>query len=156
MAYKTLTTPITYTAKLSFMVNEDDTKRQGVSSLLNNIGLGVGTGSEYNLEKILELSKSLFIIQEVLFTRAKVGGKEDFIGNHLIEKLELEKNWKKKAPALVGFRFQHDSIPAFSRNERRVLKALYNKLASETGNQLLKNTYSQNSGYYAPNRYHPE
>ena len=146
MVYKTATTPPTYSATLSFMVNEDDTKRPGVSSLLNDIGLGLGGGSEYNLDKILELSKSLFIIQKVLFEKCAIKGNDDFIGNHLIEQLELEKRWKRKSPSLVGFRFEHDSLTTFSRSERRVMKVLYNKLVSIKGDGLLKNNYQQNSG----------
>ena len=60
--------PVTYTAELTFMVNEDSGGSSGgAAAILGQFGFGGGAGSEYNLDKIIQLSKSRRIAENVLF-----------------------------------------------------------------------------------------
>ena len=126
--YDAIKTPAKYKATLTFMLNEESgSSIGGMASILGQFGLG-GGGSEYNLEKIMHLSKSRKIIQTVLFDKAKIGNKEDWIANHIIKEYNYHKNWDEDTTGLKGFYFQHDSIPAFNRVERKVLLTLYKKI----------------------------
>ncbi|MEL6276275.1 MAG: Wzz/FepE/Etk N-terminal domain-containing protein, partial [Bacteroidota bacterium] len=82
--YRAWTTPLTYTAELTFMVNEDDgANAGGVGAILGQFGLGGGATSEYNLDKILALSRSRRIIREVLFDSVEINSEADLIANHI-------------------------------------------------------------------------
>ncbi|MCB0704408.1 MAG: hypothetical protein KDC34_03825 [Saprospiraceae bacterium] len=143
--YKALSAPDKYTAQLTFMVNDESSKTTGYSNFLTNLGLGVGASSEYNLDKILELSKSNLIIQRVLFKWDTIRGQEDYLANHMIREFDLHEKWK--GGWLEGLVFEHDSVAIFSRKEKAVLKSLYLQVVG-TPNQpgCLRSSYSETSG----------
>jgi len=74
-----------YTATITFNVDEDEGGgNSGLTGILGQFGLGSVKPSRYNLDKILALSKSRRVIQESLFSKVIVNGKEDYLANHLL------------------------------------------------------------------------
>ncbi|MCB0623877.1 MAG: hypothetical protein KDC43_08215 [Saprospiraceae bacterium] len=143
-----MTTPM-YSAKLTFMVNENGTKRQGLSGILGEFGLGMSAGTEYNLDKILDLSRSMLIVRKALFQKVEIEQDTDFLANHFIHILDLHQTWKRKSPELAGYLFTHDSLPVFNRKDRRVLKLLYSRLAGNPAQRVpgvIGSSYSSTSG----------
>lgn len=143
--YSAISTVPQYRARLTFMVNEDNTKTSGYSNVLANLGFSAMGGSDYNLDKILELSKSNLIVQRVLFHWDTIAGEEDYLANHMIRTFGYDKRWEGKW--LDGTSFQHDSIPAFSRKERYAMKVLYNDMRGTEGKVgYMRSHYSESSG----------
>lgn len=128
--YQAFKTPITYTASLSFMLNENEggVGLGGAAAILGSI---IGDEASYSLDKILELSKSNRIINESLLGVGVVNGKVDFFANHLIELYNLkETDWQNDTSLNKGFRFTHNEIEKFSRREASALKSITVKLVS--------------------------
>lgn len=122
-----LSTP-TYPAKLTFMVNEDEGQSGGaITGLLSGLGLG-GAKSEYNLAKIMELSRSRRIIGDALLEKVTIDSSNDFYANHLIKLYDLWEEWEDSEIGLQKFMFTHDSIPAFNLAENAALKATISKI----------------------------
>ena len=147
--YRHFNTPPTYPATVSFMVNEDEgNTMSGMASILGQFGFGRVGASRYNLDKILELSRSKHLIQKTLFESIEVNGKEDYIANHLIESYELDERWAKTIPELLDFKFTHDSIPIFNGHERKALKGTANLITGtpeDRDEALMANAYSEKS-----------
>lgn len=118
-------TPV-YSARVTFIVDEDEGgSASGLTGMLSQFGLGNVRPARYNLDKILELSRSRRVVEKTLLGKITIDGKEDFIANHILRIYELhskDANGKvKKDP----FRFTHDSLPAFTRNENEILLSVY-------------------------------
>lgn len=99
--------PIKYTAPMTFMVNDDqEGPSVGMGAVLGQFGLGGGGGggNGVNFNKLLEIAQSHKILTMVLEDTATIDGKHDFIGNHLIENLELREAWDESL-VYNGFRF---------------------------------------------------
>ncbi|HHH50131.1 MAG TPA: hypothetical protein ENK52_04050 [Saprospiraceae bacterium] len=133
MFYKAYKTPVTYPATLTFMVNEDEGGGLGgLGGLAASFGLG-GGGGEYNLEKILSLLKSRNIIQQALFEKIELNGKNDFFANHLIDEYEYHKKWeKRKDEKIKNFKFSQDDFKTFSRTENKALKQLHRLVVGDS------------------------
>jgi hypothetical protein len=147
--YQYLRTGPQYAGHLTFILNEDDTKSSGFSGLLGSLGIVGGGAGEYNLDKILDLSRTLLIVKRILLEQETINGIHDFIGNHLIQAYDYDKRWKRKMPNLVGLRFEHDSLPAFSREQLRILKILHKDLIGNPAQRqpgILRSSYSESSG----------
>lgn len=152
-----LTRP-TFPGVLTFMVNEEDSSGSNISGLLGQFGIGGST--EYNLDKILELSKSRRISQNILFDSISVNGKADMIANHTIDYLESEGEWGELSLLykllygddplpLKGFRFKQVDESTFGAIENKALKALHIKLAgTPDGGKIgiVTTDYSEDSG----------
>ncbi|NJK84156.1 MAG: hypothetical protein HC912_10520 [Saprospiraceae bacterium] len=142
-------TPPTYPAKTIFMVNEDEgSSTSGISSLLGQFGLGGGGKSgKFNLDKIIELSKSLKILQAALFKEIEINGKKDFYANHIIHYYEFHDKWKKDTTGLVGFYFTHNKFDDFTRVENSALKQVYEQVrGGENTEALLTTSYDDKTG----------
>jgi len=141
MGYNAHTTQPQYTAKLTFMLNEEG--GQGISTALSSLlGRFSGGTAKYNLEKILALSKARVIIEKVLFAKTNIDGKEDFIGNHFIEIYKInEENKKKNKPEVY---FENGNIDQFNENERFQLLNVYKLLVGPKG--ILSATINDKSG----------
>jgi transcriptional regulator CtsR len=128
MVYKAVSTPKQYQATMTFMVNsgEGGSGLAGAASILSS--LGVAGPENDNLEKILALSKSMRIVNEVLLTKATIDGHNDYIGNHIIKKYDFYGTSWKTSKELQGFVFKSANIDSFSLLERGALKALYSKV----------------------------
>jgi uncharacterized protein involved in exopolysaccharide biosynthesis len=148
LLYRALSTPVTYQAKLTFMVNEDEGGGLGgVSSVLGSLGLGRGRAGRYNLDKIVELARSRRIIQEVLLAPYQDSTIANSIGNAFIAEYKFDEQWAKTDPEMEGFRFTRDSVPAFDLRERKTLLALHGLLiGGEKKDGLVSATYDDQSG----------
>ncbi len=145
--YSAYHTPDQYSGKITFTINNKETS-SGVGSVLGQFGLG-GSSRENNLNKISEFSKSRKIIQQALFKKTEVDGKNDYYANHIIAIHKLDDLWKEKNPKLGGFRFKHDRFTEFSRLENKALLNTYSKVKGnkERGVEgLMEIVYSEETG----------
>jgi uncharacterized protein involved in exopolysaccharide biosynthesis len=125
--------------------------------MLGQFGLGGVGGSESNLDKIIQLSKTRRITQNALFIKQKLDNREDYLANHLINALESNGLWANKgllsflssedSLSLKGFRFNQDSIPIFSLRENKALKALHKVMVGKEmkGNRF-QSTFNEITG----------
>ena len=123
-AYQYYTYVPLYPASITFSVDEDEGgSASALTGILGQFGLGSVRPTRFNLDKIMALSKSRRVIQETLFAKVTVNGKEDFLANHLLREYKLnEADPKKKTKA---FLFTHDSLPIFTLEENQKLMELY-------------------------------
>lgn len=111
-----------YPAIVTFSVDEDEGgSSSGLSGMLSQFGLGGVRPARYNFDKILELSQSRRVVQDALFDKTTIDGKEDFLANHVIRIYDM-----KFFEDQESFYFSHDSIDGFDRRENEVLVTLYN------------------------------
>ncbi|MEZ4909340.1 MAG: hypothetical protein R2774_00600 [Saprospiraceae bacterium] len=147
-AYKAIKTEVTFTAPLTYVLNDGSGGGGGLSGILGSFGLG--NGGKVNLDRIVELSKSRNIIHKVLFTKIPLDtfqGKEDYIANHLIKLNELDKKWTTKTQDFTGFLFATDSINAFSKKELSALKMIYgNVVGSKKVRPIFTNGFNEDTG----------
>lgn len=143
MLYKAITTPITYTSALTFMVNENE-GGMGAGAAAGILGMLGGTGEKNNLDKILELSKSQRILNEALLTKVVIDGKNDFYINHIINIYDLPHTDWKKDPVLKegGIIFKTSNVDSFSRSELSALKGVYEKLIGSATTVAMYSTSS--------------
>lgn len=127
-------TPKTYPAKLTFMVEDDAGGAGGMlGGLLGSFGAGLNS-AQANLDRILSISKSSRIVNETMLKKTTVNGKTDFIGNHILEIYKFASHWKKvNRPELVDYRFLHEDISKFNKEDHLVLKHLYKHVMEEKG-----------------------
>lgn len=135
MVGKAWLAPVTYPAKLTFMVNEDEGGGGAVSGILGQFGLG-GGGGKYNMDKIVELARSRRIVSAALFQRMEWNGKNDFLANHLIDVYDYHDKWDDPESGLQGFYFQHDSIHGFGRVENTALLSIYGQVVGNPENNV--------------------
>lgn len=114
----------TYGATLTFALNEGEGGYSGASGFLGQFGLA-GSAGKVSLDKIKELSRSMRIVNQALFEKTTIAGKEDFLANHILLIYELNKKWSKNNPSFEQFRFTHDSFPSFTLEENSALKGIY-------------------------------
>lgn len=147
--YKAKMIPVTFTAPLTYTLNDGSGGGGALSGILGSFGLG--KGGKVNLDKIVELSKSRNIIQKVLFTSIPLDtfdGKKDFIANHLITLNEWDKKWTTKEKNWIGFRFANDSIATFSKDELSALKMVYGEVVGSGSkkNPIFSNGFNEDTG----------
>ncbi len=146
-AVKTKLKPTEYQASLTFMVEEDTGGGAGIGGILSQFGFG-GGGSEYNLQKILTLSKSMRIASEVILDTGVVDGKSDLYGNHIIDLYEFrkKKSWKKPENGLDGFYFGDKSRSQKAKN--LALKSVFGKVigGKKTKNPLYSSSVDEDTG----------
>ena len=111
LVYRAWSTPETYKARMTFMVNEDENSGLAGLSVLGQLGLGRGRAGRFNLDKIVELAKSRRIIQRVLLSPFPDSTSKDYIGNALIREYALDEQWAESNPEMEGFHFTRDSVP---------------------------------------------
>ena len=148
MLYRAFTTPIIYPAKLTFMLNEDDSGGMGpLGGIAASFGIGGMNKGEFNLEKMLALSKSRNIIQQVLFEKGEVDGKNAFYANHLIREYNLVNKWKNIEILEEFTGFTHQYLSKFSRIENKALKYIHSVIVgSDNKKSLLTSTITENTG----------
>jgi len=146
-AVKAKMKPVEYQASLTFMVDEDTGGGAGIGGILSQFGFG-GGGSEYNLQKILTLSKSMRITGEVILDTGMVDGKNDLYGNHIIDLYEFhdKKSWKKPENGLDGFYFGDKSRSPRAKNI--ALKSVFGKVigGKKTKNPLYSSSVDDDTG----------
>ena len=134
---KALLEDTTYTATLTFMVNEDEGGRAGgaIAGLLGQFGFSTGATGKYNLPKILELSRSRRIVQEALMERVNIDGQMDYLANHIIRLYEYHDQWED-IEDLQNFLFKADSVEIFKESENKALKSIYSQVVGDPDNKI--------------------
>ena len=128
MVYKAYKIPVTYSANLTFMINEDNgSSLGGLGNLAASFGFGGSTKGDYNLEKMISLLNSRNIIQQALFEKVNIEGIDDYYANHMIREYDMHKGWED-SDLLRGFYFTETEVDSFSRKENRVLKQLHRRV----------------------------
>lgn len=121
--------PTTYTARLSFMFNEE---QSNISSLafLGGLGdLGGGASGTSNVKRILELMDSRKIASLTLLRKSEINEEQDYLVNHYIDEMGMRDAWKEqKKEDLLDFRFEHDSIATFTRLENSIFNSIYGRI----------------------------
>jgi uncharacterized protein involved in exopolysaccharide biosynthesis len=142
--------PVTYSANLTYMINEDDGPSMGgLGSVLGQFSLGRGGGSEYNLDKVVILSGSRRIIHNVLLDSVVIGGTKDLVANHLIDVYNMNEQWVElEDERLIDFRFTSSDLATFDRTSRKVLIELFGRMVGNPteGIQGLMNSVYNDSG----------
>lgn len=157
MGYKAYKSKLEYNAQLTFMVNDDEGGGMmgSLGGLLGTFGLGGGGGGSYNLDKILELSKTRKIGEKVLFNKVNIDGNNDYLANHIINYKDTIGEWGAKPfynfwspeSKVKNFRFKADSIPAFSKIENSVLKSVHGiVVGGEKTPGILSSSYAEETG----------
>ncbi|MEL6669152.1 MAG: hypothetical protein AAFP08_09285, partial [Bacteroidota bacterium] len=124
-AWQAYKAPVTYKADLSFMINEDERSSTALNGVLGTLGLG-GSGSEYNLEKVIELSRSALIMNSVLLDSATINGKPDVLANHIKNIYELPQLWEENGSSnWAKVNFTGAPMDSLDRVSRKVLKYLH-------------------------------
>lgn len=148
--YKAYKTPVTYTAELTFMVNEDDgSSIGGLGSILGQFGLGGQSSSEYNLDKIIYLGLSKKIINAALLDSVYVANKNDLLANHIIKYYDLQATLWKKDSSLSNFSFQSDDLANFNAKALKAIRDLYIKttgVPSDRSNALIQLGFHDQTG----------
>ena len=147
-AYDAVTTEPIYPAKLTFMVDEDEGNAlAGMSSILGQIGLGGIRRGKYNLDKILEISKSRRVLQMALFAKANLKGKDDYLANHLIRSFDLHEEWMDDTTGMQDFLFMRSFTDSFSDPEFMGLKSMQGLLnGSESREGIYRTSYDEDTG----------
>lgn len=137
MGFWAYRSPAVYTAKVLFMIDDDQGSSftSSASALLGRFGFG--GGGKINQYKILEISKSQNLIFEALFKKDSLLGRYDYYANFIIDlyEIKLEDNI---------IHFSNDQIENFNVEERQLLKTIYQKLVNENG--LLVTDFNEDSG----------
>jgi uncharacterized protein involved in exopolysaccharide biosynthesis len=149
--YQHYQTPTTYPTELTFMVNEDEGNSvSSIGSILGQIGVGsAGKRSRYNLDKILQLSKTRKILGKAAFDSCVIDGKNDFIANHIISMYQLNEKWASKNPKFEGFRFRHSKLDDFEQKESIAFKKIIGLIAGNpSGGRegIVSNSYNEVTG----------
>ena len=140
--------PILYKARLSFMLNEDESSQlSSTNAILGQFGFPI-MNQRLNISKVLELSKSRKIIQDAIFQEKEINSKTTYLANHIIDAYELSKIWVKKFPEMENFNFEHSSVDSFSSYENIALRDLAVLIAGTPANRnnaLIETDYGQNT-----------
>jgi len=84
----------TYNAKLTLMLSDDSGQSiTGISSILGQFGLPVSTG-KYNIDKLIEIARSRYILEQVLKSQCEINGETKSIADHLIQLYKLDETWQ--------------------------------------------------------------
>jgi len=141
-----------YNAQITFSIDEDEGgSSAGLTGMLSQMGLGVRP-TRYNFDKILELSKSRRVVQEPMFARITVDGKEDFLANHIIRIYGVGVDEEEGSGEPMFF--THDSLSSFTREENELLKSVYGLIIGPPKNPelaLLTAGYNEDSNIMTMN-----
>lgn len=147
--YRTWEKPFLYTAQTSFMVNEESGgSSSGIGALLGQFGLGMGGSSDFNLDKIVELGQSRYLIQQAFWDTAFIDGQRDLLANHLIRVQQFHQEWRRDS-LLRNFLFTSADPQQFDRTANDAMLRLYAAMVGSQARKipgLLQINYADESG----------
>jgi hypothetical protein len=149
MYYRATKAVVTYNADLTLLVNDPNNGLGGgaVSALLGQVGLAGGGGnSDYDLDQIIDISKSKYIIYQSILKKGLVDGVEDFYANHIIRAYNLHKEWEKDTSVSISikkFLFTRGDYAKFTPIEHKAVLAVYKHILPATGDQIYTASYSK-------------
>jgi hypothetical protein len=95
IAYAWMQKP-TYSAVISFSMEEDKSSVGGLAGLASQFGLDIGgVGGTFSGENILVFMESNRMLEATLMSKANIGGKEQTLLNGYLEMSEMDKGFKK-------------------------------------------------------------
>lgn len=127
-----------FNAKLTFMLSSDEGRGSSISAMFGQFIGGGGKGKN-NLDKLIELSKARKIIQDAIFEKAEMNGKNTYLANHLIDYYDFHEKWADDKPELTDFYFNQDSVAGFNLLENTAFKIVYRKIVGTEENKGLFN-----------------
>ena len=132
-AYKTNTTPVKYNATLRYVVEGNGGGSGGLGGLLGSFGFGGSSGGSINQWKILEVTKSRAIMDQVLLDTSDYNQK--LVINNIIEEYKLDEKWAENMPELLGYRFKTNNIAEFTDIDRSRYKVIIGKMLGSAKNR---------------------
>lgn len=154
--------PTTWTARCTFMVNEQGGSSSSFSSILNN--LGMGENRSVSLPKILEISKSRKVVEKALLHKVSLHGKEDLLANHFKEiykikgkvdpnplnnkSIEYQQLIKKMHRLIVGSPSSPGLLIANASPQTGILTFSVTTIDEALTLHLIKAIYDETSDYY--------
>lgn len=126
MRDRKLSTPTTYTANCSFMVNKDATQnQQNIASIFGGAG---SAENNVNFKRLQEIIVTRKIISRVLFHKISLKNeentKEDFLINHYLKKFYYLNS--KEGEENDNFYFSVDTIDPYNRRANYLLMYVHN------------------------------
>ena len=120
-----------YTAKLTFMLDEDAGGGGGMGGLNDLLG-GLGGNQASGLLKIVELFKSRIVIDNAILETATIKGKTDLLINHFMDEYgrkslvqDYNGNLLSNFEDIDNFQFVNTEVDSLTQQERIILKVLY-------------------------------
>jgi len=128
--------PLVHKASLKFMLADDGAQGgDPLSGMLGQFGLGGGGKKGANLSKMQALLTTQKIIKKTMFETVKMGGKDDFLANHYIDKFKLHDTWAERGQErLAGFYFKSSDFENFDRQNHSISNFIYAQIAKFTLN----------------------
>jgi uncharacterized protein involved in exopolysaccharide biosynthesis len=129
----TFTQKATYTASLSFALEDEKQGGGGLSGALGlasslGIDLGGSAGGAFSGANLIELMKSRNIVEKSLLNPITVNGKTQSFAQYYINFNELNKNWDEK-PLLKGIEFAPDADRSkFTLQQDSILGNIYSSV----------------------------
>jgi uncharacterized protein involved in exopolysaccharide biosynthesis len=138
-----------YTAQLKFILKSDNSASSALSGLSSLLGSS-SSASGGSLERIIELVGAEKVVIDVLFTKNKLGQKEDFIINQIYQQFQFKKAWQKDS-LLKNFKpfTSKKAIEDMSIAERKALKRMIAFVSGPKG--LLQKSFDKKSGIISLN-----
>jgi uncharacterized protein involved in exopolysaccharide biosynthesis len=136
-----------YTAELKFILKSDNSANSALSGLSSLLGSST-SASATSLERIIELVGAEKVVIDVLFTKNKIGQKEDFIINQIYQQFQFQKTWKKDS-VLKNFKpfSLKKPIEEMSIVERKALKRMIAYLlGKEKTKGIISKSFDKKSG----------
>ncbi len=138
-----------YTAQLKFILKSDNSPNAALSGLTSLLGSST-SASATSLERIIELVGAEKVVIDVLFTKNKLGPKEDFIINQIYQQFQFKKAWQKDS-VLKNFKLFSIKKPIedMSVVERKALKRMIAFVTGPKG--ILQKSFDKKSGIISLN-----
>ncbi len=151
MGYRAYTSQVSYSAKLTYMVNKNEGGGLGaIGGILGQFGFNSKAGS--NKDRIVSLSKSRKVIEKVMFKKVIIDNKNDYIANHFITHLDTIDKWygdkfigENKHP-LNGFKFKN-GFNYDNDTVKTAIKTIYYKIVGGKKTKgCMSSGYNEDSG----------
>lgn len=121
-----------YTAKYSFMLQEEDSKGGGgLLGLASSFGFNLGGLGAVNLDKMGKLLKSQRLLSQALLTEVEIDGKKDKLINHHVEIYELLDEWKDTKKLSQFTSFKANSLDEFTPLEGAAYTKIHKYIVEE-------------------------
>jgi hypothetical protein len=143
--YKFYNTRPIYFAEVKFLVEGNASSGGSLGGLLGQFGLrNTGKSNPY---KIVEVAKSKYIFQKVMFSKYN----NDFIANHIVKIYRLNEKWGKNEPLFRTFGFRNSEIEKFDSLERIAFVQLFSKVMGGKNSKeaLVTFNYEEDKGIYS-------
>ena len=132
------TQKVTYTASLSFALEDEKSGGGGLSGALGlasslGIDLGGSAGGAFSGANLLELMISRNIVEKALLNPITVNGKTQSLAQHFINFNELNKNWYEK-PTLKNLVFEVGADRSkYTLQQDSILGKIYESIVGDNG-----------------------